>query len=89
MYMDVAFMSAGGKGLTLTESAVQAIGDNHYVFLPVNDSEGSFVVRQVKLGPASNGFYQVLDGLKVNDEVVTDGSFILKAEAIRQHPELQ
>jgi len=24
----------------------------------------------------------------VQDEVVTDGSFILKAEALRQHPEL-
>jgi RND family efflux transporter MFP subunit len=89
MYMDVAFMSAGGKGLTVPESAVQAIGEKKYVFLPVSDSEGSFAVRQVKLGPASNGFYPVLDGLKVNDEVVTNGSFILKAEAIRQHPELQ
>jgi cobalt-zinc-cadmium efflux system membrane fusion protein len=89
MYMDVAFMSAGRKGLTVPESAVQAIGDKQYVFLPVSDSEGSFTVRQVRLGPASNGFYPVLDGLKVNDEVVKDGSFILKAEAIRQHPELQ
>ncbi len=89
MYMDVAFMSVGSKGLTVPESAVQAIGEKKYVFLPVSDSEGSFAVRQVRLGPASNGFYPVLDGLKVNDEVVTDGSFILKAEAIRQHPELQ
>jgi membrane fusion protein, heavy metal efflux system len=89
MYMDVAFMSAGGKGLNVPESAVQAIGDKQYVFLPVSDSEGSFTVRQVRLGPASNGFYPVLEGLKVNDEVVKDGSFILKAEAIRQHPELQ
>jgi cobalt-zinc-cadmium efflux system membrane fusion protein len=88
MYMDVAFMSAGGKGLTVPESAVQAIGEKRYVFLPVSDSEGSFAVRQVKLGPASNGFYPVLDGLKLNDEVVKEGSFILKAEAIRQHPEL-
>jgi len=30
----------------------------------------------------------VLDGLHVQDEVVTEGSFILKAEAVRQHPEL-
>ena len=89
MYMDVAFMSAGGKGLTVPESAVQAIGEKQYVFLPVSDSEGSFTVRQVRLGPVSNGFYPVLEGLKVNDEVVKDGSFILKAEAIRQHPELQ
>ncbi len=89
MYMDVAFISAGGKRLAVPESAVQAIGEKQYVFLPVSDSEGSFAVRQVRLGPASGGFYPVLDGLKVNDEVVKDGSFILKAEAIRQHPELQ
>jgi membrane fusion protein, heavy metal efflux system len=88
MYMDVAFISAGGKGLTVPESAVQAIGEKQYVFLPVKDSDGIFAVRQVKLGPASDGFYPVLDGLKLNDEVVKDGSFILKAEAIRQHPEL-
>jgi len=89
MYMDVAFMSAGSKRLVVPESAVQAIGEKQYVFLPVSDSEGSFAVRQVRLGPASNGLYPVLDGLRVNDEVVKDGSFILKAEAIRQHPELQ
>jgi membrane fusion protein, heavy metal efflux system len=89
MYMDVAFMSATGKGLAVPESAVQAIGEKQYVFLPVSDSDGSFAVREVKLGPASNGFYPVLDGLKLNDEVVKAGSFILKAEAIRQHPELQ
>jgi RND family efflux transporter MFP subunit len=88
MYMDVAFMSAGGKGLTVPESAVQAIGEKQYVFLPIKDSEGSFAVRQVKLGILSNGFYPVLDGLKLNDEVVKEGSFILKAETVRQHPEL-
>jgi hypothetical protein len=67
---------------------VQAIGEKQYVFLPAKDSEGSFTVRQVKLGPSSYGFYPVLDGLKLGDEVVKEGSFILKAEAIRQHPEL-
>lgn len=88
MYMDVAFTSSGGKALAIPESAVQAIGEKQYVFLPVKDSDGSFAVRQVKLGPVANGFYAVLEGLKINDEVVSDGSFILKAEAIRQHPEL-
>jgi multidrug efflux pump subunit AcrA (membrane-fusion protein) len=81
-------MSAGSKGLAVPESAVQAIGEKQYVFLPVKDSDGSYTVRQVKLAPASNGFYPVLDGLKLNDEVVREGSFILKAEAIRQQPEL-
>jgi len=41
-----------------------------------------------RLGPAANGYYSVLEGLHAQDEVVTDGSFILKAESIRQHPEL-
>lgn len=31
--------------------------------------------------------YAVLEGLNDQDELVTDGSYILKAEAIRQHPE--
>jgi membrane fusion protein, heavy metal efflux system len=88
MYMDVAFDSAGAKNSAVPESAVQAIGDKQYVFLPVKGSEGSFAVHEVKVGPASNGFFPVLDGLKLNDEVVTEGSFILKAEAVRQHPEL-
>jgi membrane fusion protein, heavy metal efflux system len=88
MYMDVAFMSSGAKGLAVPESAVQAIGEKQFVFLPVKDRDGSFAVRQVKLGSLSDGFYPVLDGLKLKDEIVSDGSFILKAEAIRQHPEL-
>jgi cobalt-zinc-cadmium efflux system membrane fusion protein len=88
MYTDVAFTSAAGKTLAVPESAVQAIGDKQYVFVPVKDSDGSFAPREVRLGPAANGFYPVLDGLKPNDEVVKEGSFILKAEAIRQHPEL-
>ena len=85
---DVGFDSGGVKNSAVPESAVQAISDKQYVFLPVKDSKGSFAVRQVKVGPASNGFFPVLDGLKLNDEVVTEGSFILKAEAVRQHPEL-
>ncbi len=88
MYMDVAFTSANGSSLSVPESAVQAIGDKQYVFLPVKDSEGSFTVRQVRVGPASNGYFPVLGGLNLNDEVVKDGSFTLKAEAVRQHPEL-
>jgi RND family efflux transporter MFP subunit len=89
MYTDVAFTSVTGKkGLAVPESAVQAIGDKQYVFLPVKDSDGSFAVRQVRLGPASNSYFPVLDGLKLDDEVVNEGSFILKAEAVRQHPEL-
>ena len=89
MYVDVEFTSQGAVGTVLPEAAVQSIGDRRFVFLPIKDNEGSFAMRVVRLGPAANGYYAVLDGLRLNDEVVTEGSFILKAEGVRQHPELQ
>jgi len=89
MYVDVEFSSRGVLGTAVPEAAVQSIGDRQFVFLPIKDNEGSFAMRAVQLGPAANGYYAVLEGLKPNDEVVTEGSFILKAEGVRQHPELQ
>jgi RND family efflux transporter MFP subunit len=89
MYVDVEFISQGSIGTTVPEAAVQSIGDRQFVFLPIKDNEGSFTMRVVRLGPAANGYYAVLEGLKPGDEVVTEGSFILKAEGVRQHPELQ
>jgi cobalt-zinc-cadmium efflux system membrane fusion protein len=89
MYVDVEFTSQGAVGTVVPEAAVQSIGDRQFVFLPIKDNEGSFAMRVMRLGPAANGYYAVLDGLRQNDEVVTEGSFILKAEGVRQHPELQ
>lgn len=89
MYMDVEFTSTSTVGPVVPEAAVQSIGERQFVFLPVKDKEGSFTMRQVRLGPFSNGFYPVLEGLKPDDIVVTDGSFILKAEAVRQHPDVR
>jgi cobalt-zinc-cadmium efflux system membrane fusion protein len=88
MYVDVEFTAPGASGPVVPEAAVQSIGERHFVFLPVKNNEGSFVVREVRLGPAADGHYSVLEGLRLQDEVVTDGSFILKAESVRQHPEL-
>jgi cobalt-zinc-cadmium efflux system membrane fusion protein len=88
MYVDVEFTAPGASGPVVPEAAVQSIGERRFVFLPVEDNDGSFALREVRLGSAAGGYYSVLEGVKVNDEVVTDGSFILKAEALRQHPEL-
>jgi len=89
MYVDVESSTPGASGPIVPEAAVQSIGERQFVFLPVQHSEGTFQLRAVRLGPAANGYYSVLEGLRMQDEVVTDGSFILKAEAVRQHPELQ
>jgi RND family efflux transporter MFP subunit len=89
MYVDVEFTSRGAVGTAVPEAAVQSIGNRQFVFLPIKDNEGSFSIRAARLGPAVNGYYAALEGLKPDDEVVTEGSFILKAESVRQHPELQ
>ena len=88
MYVDVEFTAPGTSGPIVPQSAVQSIGERQFVFLPVKNNEGSYSLRQVRLGPTADGYYSVLDGLHVQEEVVTEGSFILKAEAVRQHPEL-
>jgi RND family efflux transporter MFP subunit len=88
MYVDVEFTAPGASGPVVPEAAVQSIGERHFVFLPVKNNDGSFVLREVRLGPAAAGHYSVLEGLRVHEEIVTDGSFILKAESVRQHPEL-
>ena len=89
MYVDVEFTSQSAVGTAVLAAAVQSIGARQFVFLPIKDNEGSFTMRAVRLGPTANGYYAVLEGLKPNDEVVTEGSFILKAEGVRQHPEMQ
>jgi multidrug efflux pump subunit AcrA (membrane-fusion protein) len=39
----------------------------------------------VKVGEESASGFRILEGLKSGETVVTDGSFLLRAEALRQH----
>ena len=43
-------------------------------------------MRPVRLAPESNGLYPLLEGLNAGDRVVTNGSFLLRAEWLKQHP---
>jgi hypothetical protein len=43
-------------------------------------------MRPVGLGAESNGFYPVTGGLNVGDRIVTQGSFLLRAEWLKTHP---
>jgi multidrug efflux pump subunit AcrA (membrane-fusion protein) len=40
-------------------------------------------MRPVKLSPEVNGQYPVLEGLTVGERIVTDGSFLLRAEWLK------
>ena len=84
MYVSMVFVGAGGqRQMVVPRAAVQSVGGQSVVFLPVAGEEGRFLRRKVKLGPASGNSYVVLEGLRVGDTVVTDGSFLLRAEATR------
>jgi len=69
------------KLLTVPLSAVQTIEGEKYVFLP--QAENSFEKRAIKTGRELGNYVQVLEGLKPGEEVVTEGSFVLKSELLK------
>ena len=91
MYVNVAFAALGSAGSTVPVvpvAAVQNMGNRQAVFVATSDPN-VFAMRFVRLGPESNGYYPVLEGLSVADRVVTEGSFMLRAEWLKSHPSVQ
>ncbi|MBI1727232.1 MAG: efflux RND transporter periplasmic adaptor subunit [Candidatus Rokubacteria bacterium] len=86
MYVTVSFSTPGKSAVVVPRSAVQAIGDRHVVFVAAEGEDGKFIQRQVRLGSLTGGSYTVLSGLRAGDTVVTEGSFFLRAEALRNTP---
>ena len=88
MYVNVAFGSGGvaeHTTPTIPSGAVQNMNDKQVVFV-ATDKPNVFTVKQVRLGKENNGQFTVLEGLNVGDKIVTDGSFLLRAELLKQPP---
>ena len=84
MYVDITFHTASpARVLTVPRQAVQSIGETQVVYVPAAE-EGRFLQRTVKIGEETGGGMRVIEGLKAGDKVVTEGSFLLRAEALRQ-----
>ncbi|HEY0172967.1 MAG TPA: efflux RND transporter periplasmic adaptor subunit, partial [Pyrinomonadaceae bacterium] len=91
MYVGVGFGALGtaeATAPTVPASAVQTVGGRTVVFLAAADPN-VYVMRPVRLGAEAGGRYPVLEGLFVGDRVVTAGSFMLRAEWLKLHPEGQ
>ena len=86
MYVTVSFTTAGASVVVVPRSAVQAIGDRQVVFVSAGNEDGKFIQRQVRLGSPIGDTYSVLSGLKPGEAVVTEGSFFLRAEVLRNAP---
>lgn len=88
MFVNVAFGALGIAEKTMPivpKDAVQTIGNQQFVFV-ATDKPNEFVMRPVRLGAESNGFYPVMEGVNVGDRLVTQGSFLLRAEWLKIHP---
>ena len=67
--------------LAISIAAVQEVDGHTSVF--VRDDEGGFTLRRVHLGEQAGNFVEVLNGLTEGDEVVVNGSFVLKGHLLR------
>lgn len=91
MFVGVAFGALGtaeATAPTVPASAVQNINGRTFVFLATSDAN-TYLMRAVRLGPEVSGRFPVLEGLAVGDRVVAEGSFMLRAEWLKLHPEGQ
>jgi RND family efflux transporter MFP subunit len=68
--------------LSVPASAVQREGERTFVFVATGRSE--FQEREVRLGTESGGYYEVLDGLKPGETVVTEGAFLVKSHGKKE-----
>ncbi len=79
MYADVEIRVNLGKKLAIPESSVLNTGVRQIVF--VDKGEGLFEVRFVKLGARAAGFYEIKEGLKAGERVVSYANFLIDAES--------
>lgn len=88
MYVNVAFGANGTSEKTMPvipKTAVQNLGNQQIVFV-ATEKPNIFVIKNVRLGTQNNGQFIVLEGLNVGDKIVTEGSFLLRAEMLKQNP---
>jgi len=69
------------KMLVVPWAAVQVVDGHRSVFVRV--AKGVFALRKVHTGEQVGEYVEVLNGLSRGDEVVTDGSFLLKGELLK------
>lgn len=82
MFAEVVLVTEERSGLGVPRAAVQQVGNRTMVFIV--RSPLRFESREVRTGESSNDYVEVKAGVKEGDEVVTQGSYALKSEALRE-----
>ena len=68
-----------GEKLAVPKEAVVDTGEHQFVFVVYGD--GRFEPRAVRLGRLAQGYYEVLDGLRDGEDVVTSANFLIDSES--------
>ncbi len=79
MYAEVEIYADQGERLVVPESAVIGSGTRDIVF--VEQGEGYFEPREVKLGLRLQDLFEVLEGVAEGERVVTSGNFLVDSES--------
>jgi RND family efflux transporter MFP subunit len=87
MYANVEVKIDGGQGLTIPVQAALPTGERMLVFL--DRGEGKLLPRYIQVGRSfstfdgqeENSYYQVVNGLKEGDRIVSSANFLIDAES--------
>ncbi|WNM57598.1 efflux RND transporter periplasmic adaptor subunit [Candidatus Nitrospira allomarina] len=79
MYGTVQIQVNRGSKLVVPEEAVLDSGTRQVVY--VLRGEGMFEPRPVTLGPKVGGYYEILEGLALDERIATSGTFLLDSES--------
>jgi membrane fusion protein, heavy metal efflux system len=71
----------GRNAVLVPDEALQTEGEQTVVFIP--SGAGHFNKQVVRTGVSSGGFTEVVEGLKADTQVVTSGSYWLKADFLQ------
>ncbi len=75
-------LKTSGEQIMVPASAVMWTGKRSVVYIKKESAEiPSFEFREVVLGEKLGSYYKVLEGIKVGEEVVTNGAFVIDAAA--------
>jgi len=74
-------LSSKEQPLMIPSSAILWTGERSVVYIKTNPEEPIFEMKEITIGKQLGKQYQVIDGLKNGDEIVTNGTFTVDASA--------
>jgi cobalt-zinc-cadmium efflux system membrane fusion protein len=81
MFAEVTVRTQEQSVLAIPRAALQQVGSRTMVF--VTRGPRRFEFLDVTIGESADAYVEIKDGLKVGDEIVTEGSYVLKSELLR------